>query len=687
VKKIDERNVRFNILIVLVYLIGIILILQLFNLQIIHGEEYLETSSTRLTRETRITAARGNITDRNGNIIAGTVTNYELQLYKSKISTETLNNTLLNIINILEKNQDKYRDSFPIEKENFKFTFSSEEKLNNWLEENELEKGLTEEEVINKFKEKYEIQSDDKNTIRKIIGIRYGIEKDGYSTMKAYTISNSISVESVAEIEEKNASFPGISIETTAKRKYQLGSLASHIIGYVGKINEEEYKKNEGYSIHDYIGKTGVEYAFEKYLKGEDGLKQIDMSVDGTTTAEYVTKEALAGNDVALTIDSKLQEAAEKSLKENLEKINNGGFGKAYEANAGSVVVLDVKTGEVLAMCSYPDYEPELFLDGISSSKWEEYTSGESALINRTLQSAYAPGSIFKMVSAVAGLETNNITIEEQINDTGIYHAGGGYNPKCWYYTDYGRGHGYLNVSEAIKHSCNYYFYEVGNRMGVEELERYATYFGLGQKTNIELPGEVQGTLAGKTLYNKTGQTWYPGNTLSAIIGQGENNFTPIQLAKYIAMLVNGGKDIDVTIVKEITKNNGRKINTEDIDDYINERLGIKEKEVKDLKIKEENLNAILEGMKSVTTETGGTAYSVFKDFEIEIGGKTGSSEAGKKTNAWFAGFAPYNEPEIAIIVSVENGGHGYYTAEVAREIMEAYFGISEEINENRTIY
>lgn len=647
----------------------------------------METSSTRLTRETRITAARGNITDRNGNIIAGTVTNYELQLYKSKISIETLNNTILNIINILEKNQDKYRDSFPIEKENLKFTFSSEEQLNNWLEENELEKGLTEEEVINKFKEKYEIQSDDKNTIRKIIGIRYGIEKDGYSTMKAYTISNSISVESVAEIEEKNASFPGISIETTAKRKYQLGSLASHIIGYVGKINEEEYKKNEGYSIHDYIGKTGIEYAFEKYLKGKDGLKQIDMSVDGTTTAEYVTKEAVAGNDVALTIDAKLQEAAEKSLKENLEKINNGGFGKVYEANAGSVVVLDVKTGEVLAMCSYPDYEPELFLDGISSSKWEEYTSGESALINRTLQSAYAPGSIFKMVSAVAGLETNNITIEEQINDTGIYHAGGGYNPKCWYYTDYGRGHGLVNVSEAIKHSCNYYFYEVGNRMGVEELERYATYFGLGQKTNIELPGEVQGTLAGKTLYNKIGQTWYPGNTLSAIIGQGENNFTPIQLAKYIAMLVNGGKDIDVTIIKEITKSNGKKINTEEIDNYINARLGIKEKEIKDLNIKEENLNAILEGMKSVTTETGGTAYSVFKDFEIEIGGKTGSSEAGKKTNAWFAGFAPYNEPEIAIIVSVENGGHGYYTAEVAREIMEVYFGISEEINENRTIY
>ena len=685
-KKIDKKNVRFNILIILVYLIGIILILQLFNLQIIHGEEFLETSSTRLTRETRITAARGNITDRNGNIIAGTVTNYVLQLYKSKISDETLNNTILNVINILEKNHDEYRDSFPIDKETLKFKFSSGEKLDKWLEENELKKGISEDEVINKFKEKYKIQNDEQRIIRKIIGVRYGIEKDGYSTMKAYIISNSISYESVAEIEEQSARFPGISIDTEAKRNYQLGSLGSHIIGYVGKISEEEYKENKGYSIHDYIGKTGVEYSFEKYLKGEDGLKQIDMSVDGTTTAEYVTKEAVAGHDVVLTIDAKLQEKAEKALKENLEKINTGGFGKVYEANAGSVVVLDVKTGEVLAMCSYPDYEPELFLDGISSAKWEEYTSGESALLNRTMQSAYAPGSIFKMVSAVAGLETSNITIDEQINDTGIYHAGGGYNPQCWYYTDYGRGHGYVNVSEAIKHSCNYYFYELGNRMGIEELEKYATYFGLGQKTNIELSGEVQGILAGKTLYKKTGQTWYPGNTLSAIIGQGENNFTPIQLAKYISMLANGGKDIDITIVKEITKSNGEKIKKEDIEKYINKRLGIEEKENKDLKIKEENLNAILEGMKSVTTETGGTAYSIFKDFEIEIGGKTGSSEAGKKTNAWFAGFAPYNSPEIAVIVSVENGGHGYYTAEVAKEIMETYFGITEEIDENRNV-
>ena len=349
-KKIDKRNVRFNILTIIVYLIGIVLIFQLFNLQILHGQEYLETSSTRLTRETTIKASRGNITDRNGNIIAGTITNYVLELYKSKITEDTLNNTIIKVLNILEKNQDSYKDYFPISNEKLTFTFKSDESKNSWLKKNELKENISEQEVLKKFKEKYNINSDDINEIRKVVGVRYGIEQEGYTSMKAYVISNSISKESVAEIEEQSAYFPGIAIETEAKRDYKLGSLASHIIGYVGRINEEEYEKNEGYTINDYIGKTGIEYSLEKYLKGEDGTKQIDMSVDGTTTAEYVTKEAVAGNDVTLTIDAKLQETAERALKENIEKIRNGGFGAKHDVAAGSVVVIDVKTGEILAM-------------------------------------------------------------------------------------------------------------------------------------------------------------------------------------------------------------------------------------------------------------------------------------------------------------------------------------------------
>ncbi len=272
-----------------------------------------------------------------------------------------------------------------------------------------------------------------------------------------------------------------------------------------------------GYTLNDYIGKTGIEYVCEKYLKGTDGKKQTDMSVDGTITGEYVTEVATQGNDVILTIDAKVQQATEESLKNTIEKIKTGGFGEKREVNAGCAVVLNVKTGEVISMYSYPDFEPQLFVQGISTEKWNEYTEENTkALLNRTTQTAYAPGSIFKMVPAIAGLETNKITIEENINCAGIYPKG--YHPKCWYYSTYGRGHGDLTVSQAIQKSCNCYFYEVGTRIGIETIEEYATYFGLGQKTNIELVGEISGTLAGKKLYDKIGETWYYGNTLSAVI-------------------------------------------------------------------------------------------------------------------------------------------------------------------------
>lgn len=680
----DKKNVRYNILTIIVYIIGIILLIQLFNLQIVHGEEYYEQSSSRLTRETTIVAARGDILDRNGNALASTVNQYNLDIYKSKIDDETLNNTILEAIEVLEQNGDTYKDNFPIEINPTKFTIS-DENLNNWLQNNGFSENTSAEEVLQKYIEKYEINNDNLENARKIIAVRYGMETEGYSSMSAYTIAENISSESVAIFEEQNLSFPGMAISTTSVRKYLRGSLASHTIGYVGEINEDELKENEGYTMNDYIGKTGIEYVFEPYLRGKNGKKQTDMSIDGTTTGEYVTEEAVQGNDVVLTIDANLQEATETALKNNIEKIRTGGFSETRDVNAGAAVVLNVKTGEVLALASYPDFEPQLFVNGISTEKWNEYTQGEeSALVNRTIQSAYAPGSTFKMISAIAGLETGAVTRTETIYDTGVYP--GGYNPKCWYYTRYGVGHGALNVSGAIKNSCNYYFYELITRMGIEDLEKYATYFGLGQKTNIELPGEVSGTLAGKTLYDKLGQTWYYGNSLSAVIGQAENNFTPIQMARYIAMLANGGKSVDVSIVKDIVDENGTSIDKQELEQYVNERLNLTETNTEELDINQENLDAVLEGMRSVTTETGGTAYGVFKDFDIEVGGKTGSAEAGNNVvNAWFVGFAPYEDPEIAIVVMVENGSHGSYTAEVVKEIVEEYFKLQEETEENTT--
>jgi len=462
--------------------------------------------------------------------------------------------------------------------------------------------------------------------------------------------------------------------------------LASHILGYASKIGSEEYqKKKDEYNQNDIIGKTGIEAVFEKYLKGKNGTKQIDMAVDGTITAEVVEREAVAGSNVVLTIDSQLQKIAEQALKDNIEKIKNGGFGKSYDAKGGSCVVMNVKTGEVLAMASYPDYNPQSFADGISSEEWKSYNENKSyPLLNKCIQSAYEPGSIFKMITAIAGLESGNISLTEKINDTGIYKKYGA-EWKCWYYTDYHRGHGYLNVIGAIEKSCNFFFYETADRMGIDTLDKYAKYFGLGRKTGIELPSETAGTLASKDYVKSIKGSWNPGDTINAAIGQGYNKFTPLQMTKYISMIANGGNNVDVSIVKTIQNADGTEVSKNEINQYVKEKLGLTEENNENTTLNKDYVNAVREGMKSVTSGESGTAYVRFKDFNIKVGGKTGSAEAGKDANgkdivnAWFAAFAPYDDPEIAVVVMVENGGHGNYTAEAVRNIMAEYFGMNTQ--------
>lgn len=680
----EHNNLRYNMITAFIYVIGVILLIRLFNFQIVHGEEYRQLSNTRLTRETVITAARGEILDRTGTTLAGNVMGFRLELYKSKVDTNSLNTTILETLKILEKNSDSYIDTLPISINPIQFTLQNEERLKQWKKNNKIDENATAEEAFNVLKKKYEINTDSIEDARKIMGIRYRIINEGYGGTTSLIISKSISRASAIEIEERKSQLSGISIVTEPLRNYQYNNLASHVLGYIGRIDESELKNRTGYGMNDYIGKMGIEYVFEEYLKGKNGVKQVDMAIDGTTTAEYVTEEAVAGSNVVLTIDANLQRIAAEALAKNLEKMQQGGFGKRIDAKRGAVVVTNVKTGEILAMVSLPDFEPELFIDGIDSDTWNNYVENKS-LYNNAIQGSYAPGSIFKMVTAIAGLETGAITINEKINDTGVYPHG--HNPVCWIWSSYHYGHGPLSISDAIKHSCNYFFYEVGYRMGIEALEKYANYFGLGQKTGIELTGETSGTLAGKTLYDKSGKTWYLGNTLSAVIGQAENEFSPIQIAKYISMLTNGGKSIDMTLIKTIIRQDGTEVPQSEIREFSNKKLGIDNKKLDDLNINEDNLKAILEGMRSVTNESGGTAYSTFKNFNIEVGGKTGSAEAGDKTNGWFVGFAPFDDPEIAIVVLVENGGHGGYTAEVARDIIAQYFGMNaQKVVEDMTI-
>ncbi len=676
-------NLRFNILTILIYIVGIILIAKLFSLQIIHGAEYKEQSNTRLTRESTLEASRGAILDKTGTPLVTSKMEFSLEMYKSKVDTETLNTAILNMIQVLEKYECSYADTFPISIDPFTYTIENEA-LIAWKKANNIQEDFTAEQAFYKFKDKYKIQNTEIQEIRKIIGIRYLIAQKGYSSTRAVTISEEIPREAVAEFSESSEKFAGINIVVQPVREYTSGNLASHILGYAGKISSEEYESRKNYyDQNDLIGKTGIEYVLEEYLKGKNGTKQIDMAVDGTTTAEYISKEAIAGSDVVLTIDANLQKIAEDALSSNIQKIATGGFGKVYDAKAGAVVVMNVNSGEVLAMASYPDYNPNDFIGGISTEAWNNYTNNEAKpLVNKATQNSYSPGSTFKMVTAIAGLETGVINLTTTINDTGIYKKYRDYQPRCWIYTDYHTGHGYLNVSGAIEKSCNYFFYETSDRMGIDNLARMAKYFGLGSKTGIELQSETAGALASKETWANLhpNEAWGPGNTLQAAIGQSDNEFSPLQMARYISMLANGGKKVDVSIVKTIRNADGSEASREEINQFVNKKLGLEQDNTEEIEINQNYLNAVLEGMKSVTSDTGGTAYVRFKDFNISVGGKTGSAEApNNKVHAWFVGFAPFENPEIAIVVMVENGGHGNYTAEVVRDIMAEYFGMNTQ--------
>lgn len=683
--KSEQVNFRFNIVTILAYAIGIVLIVQLFNLQVINGESYREQSNTRLSRVSTIKAARGSILDRSGNELAGVKTENNIEIYKTNISNDELNEAALNLVNLMNQYQISYTDNFPISINPFTFTISGDE-LSKFKKKFKIEENADAETVFYKVKDKYQIKNDNIEDIRKIIAIRYIITTTGYSATKSITIATNVSDEVVAQISERNSDFPGISIETKAARTYLAGSMAAHVIGYTGKIKEEEYKANkDDYDIDDIIGKTGIEYVFEKYLKGTDGEKQKEMAVDGTITGEYVSKNAIAGSDVVLTIDSNLQKTMEESLENCINKIKNGGFSQRYDAQGGAAVVMNVNTGEVLATASYPTYEPQWFVGGISQENWA-YLRDDTRhpQLNKAIQSTYAPGSTFKMVTAIAGLETGVITTKEKINDTGIYKK---YNSewKCWYYTSYHRGHGYQNVTQALQHSCNYFFYETGDRMGIDNLSKYALHFGLGNKTGIELPNEKSGAAASKETYAKirNGATMGPGDTLNASIGQGDNNFTPMQIAKYISSIANGGTVVNPTIIKSVLNSDGTEVSKDEIRKYTNEKLGIVDTD-DGITISDESIEVAKEGMRMAASEAGGTAYNIFKNFNIEVAGKTGSAEAGKDSNgndlvnAWFVCFAPFDNPEVAVVVMIENGGHGNYAAEVARDVLIQYFGMNE---------
>ena len=681
---------RFDVLMAFVCIVGIIYISRLFNMQVVNGASYREQSEKRLVREVKTVAPRGNIYDRYGKLMVTSEMSYDVQLYYTKIEKEVLNNNLLILANILESNGDSYYNKFPI---NFKdLTFrDGEDSARVWKKSLNLAEDTNVNGVIAYYKEKYKIIHTDMNDIQKIIALRYEIEMNGYSSYRPGTLAKNISEASMLKIEEQSNSLSGVNIVTQPVRKYLTGKVGAHIVGYVGPISSDEYeaKRELGYSQNDIIGKTGIEATFEEFLRGDNGIKRVEMDSNGVISDEIETTESTMGDSIVLTIDMDLQAKAEEVLEKYVKRIQNGENVERFsDARAGAIVVLDVKTSEVLALASYPTYNPDAFTDGISNDEYAKYFQNEDRpMYNRAIQGAYSPGSTFKPLTAIAAIESGAIAVKERIVDRGKYDKG--HRPVCWIWSSYGGTHGPVDLATALKVSCNYYFYEVGYRMGIDNLSKYAKLFGLGRKTGIEIIGEESGTLASKeylkllTQRDGKDRSWMIGDTLSAAIGQSYNSFTPVQMAYYVATLANGGVKNELTILKDVITAEGECVSGEEVDGIIDSKIKKEKQEYGNLGIKKDTLNAVFDGMRSVTGETGGTAYSTFASFPIEVAGKTGTATASSgSANAWFVGFAPYDNPEIAVVCVIEHGGHGGSTAPAVKEVMEEYFGYNNDVDE-----
>ena len=652
---------RYYIVSVFVILLTCVIFAKLFNLQVVNGVTYREQSEKRLLRSHSITASRGEITDRFGRPLVTSRMGFDLIAYKEYIEDDNLNQLILDTVNILEQYNVDYYDTLPIS-ENGEFIFNSPDYTAEaeFKEDNNFEEYMTAKQILDKLIERYEIDSKYTATEkRKIAGIRFEMELRSFNSSTPYTIATDVPMEVVSYIREQGNKYTGINVSVEPIRVNVNGTIASHILGRVGRIYKEEYDvlKTKGYGMNDILGKDGIEKIMEDTLKGTDGVQNVEQSIDGRTMKVLESKEPIPGNNVILTLDLELQKIAEDSLAETIQSMSTNP--ESYGASAGAVVVVDVNNGDVLAMASYPTFNQNTF-----NEDYKELLQNEDKpMWNRAISGTYAPGSTFKMLTAVAALESGVTTTREIINDLGVYryYESSNYTPKCWIYTDTGRTHGNQNVVQAIENSCNYYFYEVGRRMGIDKLAEYGKKFGLGEYTGIELKGEAKGIFASRSYREKIDSVWYPGDTLQASIGQSDHLFTPLQLANYVATLANGGTRYKLHLIKEIKSG----IDSRTL--YINEP-----EIVEKINISDENYKAIIEGMRAVS-ETG-TASNVFAGYPIPVGGKTGTASVPSGTaNALFVAVAPLDDPQIAIAIVVEHGGHGNYVAPIAKNIISYY--------------
>ena len=632
-------------------------IYRLVDWQIINTNYYKIRANSSNIYFVNTDPVRGGIVDCNAVGLAVNDTGYKLVIDRLVIPKGKENDLILKTIKILISLGNEWIDILPIgiNHDGFYFEEDKNSQINFMKKTIELDNNASPDQCIEKLCKKYKIETDKySNADQRILcSVKYNMDKNGGYYMKStpYVICDNISKEATIIISERSNELKGVRIQTSLVRKYINGEIAPHIVGYTGFMSSEEYEKRKSdYKMDALIGKTGIEGVMEDYLRGIGGKRMMQISKEGSIIDVAEKEEAKSGNSVFLTISSKIQEVANKSLKENVEKAHKN----ASDCHSGAAVVLNVKDFSVLAASTYPSYDLTRFME--DKSYYSELVKDKSVpLLNRAFSGAYAPGSIYKPLVACAALDSGKVTPLETIFCGGSFNYYSGYKLRCM------GVHGSSNLIKALSKSCNVYFAELGRRLGAEVLGEYANKFGIGVKTGVEV-GESKGIIAGPKHSADVGSKWYESGSSQAAIGQSDNMITPVQLATYTATIANGGKRYKTHLVSKIMDYSRTKIIKQ-----INPEL------VENVNISEENINAVKAGMREVVLS--GTARD-FANFPVPVAAKTGTAQNSGSDHTTFICFAPYDDPQIAIAVVIDHGKSGIVSKNVARDIMNAYFGI-----------
>lgn len=649
-----DKQTSITVLAVILVIVLILYTARIYSLQVINASKYSSVAGSTTVRTAVLKAPRGEILDSFGRQIAVNRDGYNVVFNKAYVK-ENFNDVILSLVNIFLENEVEYTDKLPLDT-TAPFNFKADESTDKLIKTLGLNHYATAENCFVRLVERYELEDYDKLSQRKIMGVRYSMEIASFSISYPYTFAEDIPTELMRKLSESGFMLDGVTVDVFPFRQYVDTSLAVNIIGSVGPIYEEDWDdgenyKDRGYSYNDKVGKSGIEYYAEKYLRGIDGEITYYLDSEGNIIEKEITKEPIAGKTVMLTLDRSIQRTAQNSLESTIIDLRS----KGGTAVAGSAVMIDIDTGGIICAANYPTYDSETL-----GEKFEELVSDpRKPLTNRAFQGVYPIGSTIKPIVATAAIEKGLYNQGETIKCVQVYDYFSDYKPKCLHY------HGTINLNTALSKSCNYFFFDLGRRVGATTLTDYYKQFGLGTYTGVEVDDS-------KGILVEPESDTLGGDTLQISIGQ-LNAFTPLQLANYAATFANGGTHYKATLIDKIVSYDLSKT-------YENKKPEV----VNTVTIKDSTLNSVKEGMLSVTVD--GTGSRVFADYGIKIGGKTGTSQNNNGADhSTYIVFAPYDNPQIAISVILEHGDSGYSAGSIVKSLLDAYF-FSEGNNKADTV-